>query len=347
MSNHPQDVGTQLAAYLSGRWQKPVTCVSAAQIPGGASRETYRIRVNVDGTEQGLILRRDPPSSLIDTERAHEYQTYAAVHGTEIPVPEPLILEEDEPGDLARPFSIPREVAGCETSPANLAVPPWSEKRAEIGHEKWRLLGRLAAMDIDTLALDFMPRPSHPASHELKYWSDVIRKDALHPQPVAEAAIRWLERSLPAPSERLCLVHGDYRSGNFLYTTDGEIKGVLDWEMAHIGDPLEDLAWSMDPLWGLAEPGLAGYLLPRAEALEIWEQASGITVDREAFRWWQVFASVKALAIWVSSAEDYVNGTTKEPILALAGWPLIDRQTRILLDRLQPDSPNLIAEPLL
>jgi len=63
--------------------------------------------------------------------------------------------------------------------------------------------------------------------------------------------------------------------------------------------------------------------------------------------WWQIFASVKALAIWTSSNEDYVNGTTKEPILALAGWPLMDRQSRILMDRLCGDGQNQYAEPIL
>ena len=140
-------------------------------------------------------------------------------------------------------------------------------------------------------------------------------------------------------------MHGDYRTGNYLYTEDGEITAILDWEMAHIGDPLEDLAWSLDPLWS-AEPHIAGRLLPREEAIRIWQDASGIEVDRDAFRWWQVFASVKALAIWISSMEDYANGTTKEPILAIAGWPMMDRQTRILVDRLAQDGQSSYAEPL-
>ena len=137
-----------------------------------------------------------------------------------------------------------------------------------------------------------------------------------------------LQRNLPPPSTSLTLVHGDYRTGNFLYTSEGDITTVLDWEMAHIGDPLEDLAWSLDPLWSV-DPHVAGRLLPREDAIGIWQDASGMSVDRTAFKWWQIFASVKAIAIWISSAEDYVNGTTKEPILALAGWPLIDRQNRI------------------
>jgi aminoglycoside phosphotransferase (APT) family kinase protein len=174
----------------------------------------------------------------------------------------------------------------------------------------------------------------------------VIANDALHPQPIAEATRRWLERNLPEPANRLALVHGDYRSGNFLYTEEGVIRGILDWEMAHIGDPLEDLAWSLDPLWSWPERELAGSLLPRERAIRIWEEASGMTVDRGAFRWWQVFASYKGLAIWISSTEDFVNGASKEPILAVAGWLMTDRQNRILVDRLNPRSEHACAEPI-
>jgi aminoglycoside phosphotransferase (APT) family kinase protein len=87
-------------------------------------------------------------------------------------------------------------------------------------------------------------------------------------------------------------------------------------------------------------------LLPRRRAIDIWQSASGIDVDPDAFRWWQVFASIKGLAIWISSTEDFANGTTKEPILAMAGWVMTDRQNRILVDRLSPDSTYRYAEPL-
>ena len=71
-----------------------------------------------------------------------------------------------------------------------------------------------------------------------------------------------------------------------------------------------------------------------------------MTVDRAAFRWWQVFASYKGLAIWISSTEDFVNGASKEPILAVAGWLMSDRQNRILMDRLNPRSDHACAEPI-
>jgi len=342
-----KELGERLGGYLSQAWREPVNVESVQQVPGGASRETYRVQLSRGGRRGGIILRRDPPSSLIDTERALEFRTYQAVHSAGFPVPEPLLLEEDA-SVLERPFSIMAEVPGCESSGANFDLEPWRDLRQVIGGHKWTLLGRLAALPLERLGVDtFMETPEHPAARELEYWAGVIRSDALTPQPIAEATIRWLERNLPPPSGRLCLVHGDYRSGNFLYDTSGAIRAVLDWEMAHIGDPLEDLAWSLDPLWPWPERHLAGGLLPRADAIGIWERASDMRVDREAFRWWQIFASLKGLAIWISSTEDFHSGTAKAPILAVAGWLMTDRQNRILADRLSPTSPHRYAEPVL
>jgi aminoglycoside phosphotransferase (APT) family kinase protein len=342
-----EKLAADLCDYLTRIWDETVTFEHIEQIPGGASRETYRVRLLAGGKTRGVILRRDPPSSLIDTERALEYRTYEAAWRAGIPVPEPLLLEEDE-SVLDRPFSLMAEVTGCETAIANLALPEYQAVSREIAEKKWTLLGELAARDIDDLGVvDFMEIPEHAAKRELEYWANVIRTDALSPQPVAEAAIRWLTRHLPPPSERLCLVHGDYRSGNFLYNQAGEIPALLDWEMAHIGDPLEDLAWSLDPLWGWPDKTLAGGLLPREQAISLWEAASGLQVDRQVFRWWQVFASLKGLAIWISSSEDFANGSTKEPILAIAGWMMTDRQNRILVDRLKPDSEHRFTEPLI
>lgn len=346
METTVEQTGQLIAAYLGKHWQTPCHLQGITQIPGGASRQTYLVHLLRNGQAISVVVRRDPPSSLIDTERAHEYKTYAAVFNSGVmPVPEPIVLEE-APGDLAHPFSISAFIAAGKASPAGLDEAAMEPVKAALAQRKWSLLGDLAKLPPDQLGVNsFMSTPAHPAAHELNYWRGVIEADALHPQPIAAAALRWLEKHLPAPSGQLALVHGDFRTGNYLYTDSGEITAVLDWEMAHIGDPLEDLAWSLDPLWS-PDLHLAGRLVPRAAAISIWEQASGITVDPETFRWWQIFASVKALAIWLSSAHDYTTGTTKEPILAFAGWPMIDRQNRILLDRLSPDSQHQYAEAL-
>ena len=166
---------------------------------------------------------------------------------------------------------------------------------------------------------------------ELDYWAGVIEADELHPQPIVRAAIRWLYAHPPPPAQKLSVVHGDYRSGNFLHDGQGKIVAVLDWEMAHLGDPLEDLGWALDPLWRVTnDSDQVGGMCTKAEAIRIWEAASGLKVDPAAFGWWELFASVKGQAIWISSAREYRDSGFREPILCFSGWYTARRQDEIL-----------------
>ena len=323
-----------------------------ARIPGGASRETYRATVTYREGDRhvrhGMILRRDPTSSLIDTDREIEFSAYVAMQETDIPVPKPLFLEQDAKW-LDRPFFVMEEISGCESAAGNLKQAPYAERREAIGRRKWKILGRLASLDPTALALDEameVPALDQCAARELAYWESVIDEDELSPQPIARAASRWLRDNMPVAAQKLAVVHGDYRTGNFLYDKDGEIRAILDWEMCHLGDPLEDLAWSLDPLWCWPDKSLAGNLLPRREAIEHWRRASGLKFDAGAFRWWQVFAAFKGLAIWISSCRDYADGEHKAPIIALAGWFMSDRHNRILLDYLSPHSKGRYTEAI-
>ena len=336
-----EDIAQNTAVFLKEKWGAEVNVTAIEKIFGGASRETYRLNVEADGRIQNLILRRDPPTSLIDTERELEFSAYAAIYPTDIPVPEPLFLEND-PKYLQQPFSIMTAIDGAITDASLLNA----QQKISIGREKWQLLGTLAAKDPIALGFDKfleVPEVGQCAARELAYWEKIILEDEIHPQPIAQAAIRWLKANAPAPAQKVSIVHGDYRTGNFLFEPNNGIKGILDWEMCHLGDPLEDLAWSLDPLWNWDDPPNAGLLLPHREAIEIWEENSGLKVDMETFRWWQVFASIKGIAIWISSSEDFHNGAGKDSILAMAGWAMTDRQNRILLDYLSPHSEKKFA----
>lgn len=342
MTPREDELRSGLSAYLSREWNTEVRVETIGRIPGGASRETWRCAAMVGEEQRGLIVRLDPETSLIDTDRATEYRAMDAAHRAGVPTPEPLFLEADLSW-LGRPFSITSEVTGCQASAD--AIP--DEHRETMGRRKWTLLGEIAALDPLALGLaDAMPATTVEtcAMEQMEYWAGVIAADEIHPNPVAEAAVRWLRRNPPPPARKLSLVHGDYRTGNFLYTPEGGIAAILDWEMAHLGDPLEDLAWSLDPLWCWHNPHQAGLLLPHDDAIRCWEAASGLEVEPDAMNWWRVFASVKAISIWISSSEDYHNGTSKQPILAMAGWLMTDRQQRILADYLSPHSPHRFYE---
>jgi len=342
MTVRDDELKAGLGRFLSARWKATTTVEAVSRIPGGASRETWKCVAAVGDERRGVIVRIDPETSLIDTDRATEYRAIEAAWKSGLPAPEPLFLEHELEW-IGRPFSITTEITGCQSSPDGIPL----DHREALGRRKWRLLGQIARLEPLALGLgDVMPATSVEtcAMEQLDYWAKVIADDEIHPNPVAEAAIRWLRRHPPPPAQKLSLVHGDYRTGNFLYTPDGDIKAILDWEMAHIGDPLEDLAWSLDPLWCWSEPERAGRLLPHGEAIALWEEGSGLRADATALRWWQVFASVKGIGIWISSSEDFQNGAAKAPILALAGWLMTDRQQRILVDYLSPNSGHKFYE---
>jgi len=99
----------------------------------------------------------------------------------------------------------------------------------------------------------------------------------------------------------------------------------------HLGDPLEDLAWSIDPVWRWAGDERAGGLVERERAIEIWERAVGRSADRDSLHWWELFSSVKGQGIWVSGAKEFTDGKNQDLILALSSWLMTNSQNRAAL----------------
>jgi aminoglycoside phosphotransferase (APT) family kinase protein len=333
------DLQDRLRAYAAHRLPAAdeVVVQDLDRIFGGASRETYRFVLSYqqDGVERRrrLILRRDPTGSLIDTQRAVEFAAYRAFHGTDVPVPEPLWLEED-PRWLDQPFFVMAELSGFESSPQVIVAPPFAARAEDLARQKWSILGRIAAADPVALGLDRVMEfveATQCWQRELEYWERRIDEDEREPQPIVRAAIRWLRRTPPPPPRRVTTVHGDYRTGNFLCDAAGTIHGILDWEMAHLGDPLEDLAWSLSPIWRWARDERAGGLAPRAAAIALWEAASGLVCEAAALRWWEVFSAVKGQAIWISGAREFDEGSNHDPILAVSSWLMGNAQDRAAL----------------
>jgi aminoglycoside phosphotransferase (APT) family kinase protein len=334
--SHPLE--PRLASYIAGRMPQAsgVAVSGLERISGGASRETYRFRLTYDDGGQAqarqLILRRDPPASLIDTERRVEFEAYRAFHGSAVPVPRMLWLEEAD-GPLDHPFFIAEELVGFQAAPQMLFAGGYDAVLQTVAQRKWTILGEIARADPVALHLDkVMPVPALDAcwGRELDHWEAIFDSDEAEPQPIARAAIRWLRANPPPPAQKLCVVHGDYRTGNFLYDAQGEIHGVLDWEMAHLGDPLEDLAWGFNPIWAFGR-GLAGGLIEQDQAVAIWEAASGLTADRAALHWWILFNCVKGQGIWVGSARAFIDGGNREPIMVYPAWWLLNAQDRAIL----------------
>lgn len=334
----PQETAA-LASFMESTLRTPVEIENLARIHGGASRETYRfdakLTEDVGAATRGFILRRDPVDSLIDTERALEYAAYKSFFGRGVPVPEAIALVEDE-SILGRPFFIMERIDNAAAA-SPFQLDPFGAQRESIGRDFFSILGAIAAVDpydTDMPGVVDTPAPEDCWRRELDHWESVIVNDALEPQPIAMAAIRRLRRNPPSAPPRLSVVHGDYRNGNFLHDGAGRIVAVLDWEMAHIGDPMEDLAWALDPLWQGSNLNYAAGLLDFEDAIQLWQQASGRRFNAEAFQWWSLFSNLKGLAIWISSARAYHDGKNTDPILAFSGWYCSTRHNKIIADRL-------------
>ncbi len=331
---HPLE--PRLAAYIATRipHASDIAVSGLERISGGASRETYRFMLSwIDAARprhRKLILRRDPPASLIDTDRRVEFEAYRAFRNTSVPVPDMLWLEES-PAALDHPFFIAEEITGFQAGPAALFTSPDTVLH-RVAEHKWTILGDIARADPTSLT-SIVPTPALDQCwhRELGHWEALIDRDADQPLPITRAALRWLRTNPPPPAQRLSIVHGDYRTGNFLYDAQGEIQGVLDWEMAHLGDPLEDLGWSLQPVWTFGRQGLAGGLCPPAHAIAIWERASGLTADPAALHWWTLFNCIKGQGIWVGSAAAFNSGGNRAPIMIYPAWWLINAQERAML----------------
>lgn len=334
------DLSARLGAYLGkALGADDLEIAGLSRIPGGASRETYRFRAryrkNGKNHDRALILRRDPPASLIETERSVEYRAYAAFYKLGLPVPEPIALELDAT-PLERPFFVMAEVENCTTG-GIMNPEPYGQFREKIGKQFFENLGRIAREDPSAIGLgdfDGAKDLSDCWRHEVARWERVIDEDEVEPQPIVRAAIRWLKRNPPPPAQKLSVVHGDYRTGNFLFDDRGDMRAILDWEMCHLGDPLEDLGWAIDPLWANGDPSRPGGMLARDDAIAIWERTSGLRADKAALHWWEIFASLKGAAIWISAAKEYAEGRNIDPINAFSGWFCLAFHNKVLADRL-------------
>jgi len=145
--------------------------------------------------------------------------------------------------------------------------------------------------------------------------------------PILSAALAWLKAN-PVVTDRVVIVHGDYRSGNYLYDDNG-IIAMLDWELAHLGDPMEDLGWASMMFWGRDE--LAGGLMEREAFYSTYEQKTGHRVDRKRLFFYQVLGNAKMAVICLSGIRAFVEGHTSDSVM-----PFLE----LLLPRLFEDLAN-------
>ena len=329
-----EELSKSFLSYYSKISNKEFSLLSFERIFGGASRETYKISVKDSlDSEERLILRISQESSLIETEQRIEYLAYSAFQKSNVPVPVLIDMSEDD-STFNAPFMLMRELKGEAANP--FTPNSYSPYEHDIGIQFWSILGEITKKKIDseifkTFAAD-LDQPFWKT--ELDKWVKVIEEDSIGVEPILEAGIRYLYKYPPKESKNICMVHGDYRSGNFLYSKD-KITGILDWEMAHLGDPLEDLGWALSPIWSWQDRDRPAYLIPRDEALEVWENSSNCKVDQKDLEWWELFAAIKGMAIWISAGNEFKSGKNIDPINLFSAWIPGDIHLEVILNTLE------------
>jgi aminoglycoside phosphotransferase (APT) family kinase protein len=260
----------RLAAYLADlpalRDALPLRAVE--RVGQGQSNLTYRVVL----TGGNVILRRPPPGPLPPS--AHdvlrEYRVLSALAGSAVPVPRPLAACAD-PAVLGAPFYLMEALDGdairFELPPA-LTDSPLEWRRA-IGEQLVDALAALHTTDPAAVGLADLGRPSGYLARQLRRWQGQLDYARVRPVPDLDWVTAWLADHLPADEGPACIVHGDYKLDNALFSFQPppRLLGVVDWELATLGDPLADLGWLL-AFWreaGDAPPELK--ILPRVTEL--------------------------------------------------------------------------------
>src|SRR5258707_4398551 len=231
-------------------WCPGATGVSgAARLSGGASQETWSFDIVHPDDNIGAILRRAPPGYGAAPSRAAGLGAEAVLMqlAYEAGVPSPRVLHVLQPRDDLGTGFIMQRVEGEAIARKILRDEKFASARPLLA----RQLGQVAA-GIHGLALPKLPKlRGMTAAKEIAEMEREYRGFEW-PRPVFELALRWLRDHDPGPSEEVTLVHGDFRHGNLIIGPDG-VRAVLDWELAHFGDPMEDLGWICVNSWRFGE----------------------------------------------------------------------------------------------
>lgn len=295
-----------------------VRIVDATPLSAGASRLTSSVDVVIDGAAVSLVLQRQRPGSVGGSFDV-EAQVLRAAYAGGVPVPR--LVTVDASGEvLGAPFLLTERVAG-ETIPRRiLRDPSLTPARQRFAADCGRILAQIHALPVAEVA----GLPRRDELQELLGHLD----DALVPSPAFELALGWLAEH-PPPVVEPVVVHGDFRNGNLILGPDG-VRAVLDWELTHAGDPMEDLGWLCVRAWRFGERLPVGGLGTRDELFSSYAATSGREVDADVVFWWEVLGTLKWGIICSLQARAHLDGHARSVELALIGRRVCENEYDLL-----------------
>jgi aminoglycoside phosphotransferase (APT) family kinase protein len=294
---------------------------------GGASRETWAF----DLGGRPLVLRRDPAGSPRGGAMRREAELLVAAEAAGVPVP--TIIDADDTSIVMT------RLAGETIARRILRDDVYATARSRLGGQ---LATAIAALHRGVAPGDVagLPEPSDVLA-DLRAALDA----ASEPHPALELGLRILASSRPSTTKRV-VVHGDFRLGNLMVDEQG-LAGVLDWELAHVGDAAEDLGWLCVRSWRFGSKLPVAGVGERADLLDTYAAAGGAHVDAETLAWWEAYGTLRWAVICVQQAATHLTGAVRSVELAVIGRRVCEVELD-LLDLLVgggPVSPDPAIDP--
>ena len=303
------DLGARLAAVLGA-----ARVTSLTHLSGGASRETWRFEAD----DRPLILQRQRAGDERDL--AVEIAALRAGHAAGVPTAS-IVTASTDPTELGAPYMILQHVDG-ETTPRKIL------RDAEFSGARVALPAQLASALVGIHSLDPAAIPGIVDVDQIDRYREVLDTVG-EPHPTFELAFKWLAENRPPPSART-VVHGDFRLGNVIVSRDG-LRAVLDWELVHLGDPMEDLGWMCVKAWRFGSPLPVAGVGEYERLFEAYEAAGGGAVDGDVVRWWEVLGTLKWGIMCIMQANAHLSGVARSHELAAIGRRVCENEHDLFL----------------
>lgn len=296
-------------------------CENLRTLTAGANKGTWSFDAPTAEGLQAFILQRAAPQGAPDPQAqaddwvprldgTQEFKVMLAADkaGVAVPHVRHILEADDQLGEGAVTGLIEGETLGVRI----LRQPEFAAARSAMAGQCGAILAGIHKVPIDSLA--FLREFDADATLAL-YRRSLAAAD--RPLPVLELALRWAQERKPRHSRRT-LVHGDFRTGNFIVGQEG-IRAVLDWEIAHIGNPMEDLGYLCMRTWRFGGAGPVGGFGQRNDLCAAYEKACGIPVDVDDVRFWEVLGGMRWAIGCVRRAFGFRHETTRKLDFAAVG----------------------------
>jgi aminoglycoside phosphotransferase (APT) family kinase protein len=327
--NPAEQTQAGLAAFLAKAWGTTALVENLSIASAGARRRNVLFDAIRDGERLPLVATIIPSRAVeimpIEVEAAH--LRFAEAAGMPVPHVHGVC---DDASFVGGPFFVTTRVAG-ETIPRQ--VLRLVEADAALGPRLARQCGdalaKLHAADPARAHPRITLAGGDPIEATLRAVEALVRT-LLQPSPAFTLALRTLERERPSPPERLSVVHGDFRNGN-LIVGKGGLCAALDWEICHVGDPMEDLGWLCQRMWRFRNDALeVGGFGARAELAAGYEAAGG-RFEPARFHWWKTMGTLRWGLGLAGQAKAHLDGSVPGVVMAASGRRVAELEWDVLM----------------